>query len=50
MIRGQGGVKPTNRCVTLVVYLADLLVLLSQEKFAPYDFTRGLELFFSDTS
>ena len=29
------------------VHFADLLVRLSQEKFAPYDFTRGLALLFS---
>lgn len=29
------------------VYLADLLVLLSQEKFAPYDFTLGFGTLFS---
>ena len=29
------------------VYFADLLVRLSQEKFAPYDFTLGLALLFS---
>lgn len=31
---GQTEVEPTNRWVSSV-YLADLLVLLSQEKFAP---------------